>query len=650
MTRTRMSSAGWIVTVTLLMPAIAAAEVARAEIGTRRDVLGGRSFGPGGAYELIAGRVHFVVDPANPRNRVVTDIEKAPRNAAGLVELTADLSILRPKEAGRGNGVALVDVVNRGRRTVLTSFNRATASGDLSTDADFGDGLLLAQGYTVVWVGWEFDVPRRDGLSRIDVPGATGTTGVVRGYFTPDARRQDFTVGDLSGYTPINPTAAENTLTVRDGMSGAAMTISRDRWHLAGNTVTLDGGFEPGRTYELAYTALNPPVSGLGFVAVRDTAAWLKYTTDGPIPAVKYAYAFGSSQSGRFLRDFLYHGFNSDEHNRQVFDAVMANIAGAARTDLNHRWATPTALALYTATSFPFADPKQRDPVTGAEEGALDNPRARDHQPKIFYTNTGVEYWGGGRSAALIHTTPDGAKDLALPDNERVYFLTGSQHGPARFPSSVTNGQQRDNPNDYWWTMRGLLVAMDKWVRDRVAPPPSRYPRLQDGTLVRAADVAFPSVPTLRSPRGLSAGARGANRLVAQDGGPGAPLPLLVPQVDPDGNERAGIRLPDVAVPLATFTGWNFRRAAIGAADQLFPLLGSYVPFASTRAHREQAHDSRPSIEERYPTRERYLALVEEAGAALVKDRYLLADDLAGLVKHAGEHWDLLTRRSTATR
>jgi hypothetical protein len=650
MTRARMWSAAWIAAVTLLAPAMAGAEVARVEITTRRDVLGGRSFGSAGPYELLVGRIHFAVDPANPRNRVVTDIEKAPRNAAGLVELTADLSLLRPKDAGRGNGVALIDVVNRGRRTVLTSFNRATGSGDLTADADFGDGLLLAQGYTVVWVGWEFDAPRRDGMIRIDVPVATGTTGVTRAYFTPDARRAEFTVADLSGYSPANPSAAENTLTVRDGLTGAAMTIPRDRWHLTGNTVTLDTGFEPGRTYELAYTAANPPVSGLGFVAVRDTASWLKYVTDGPVPAVKYAYAFGSSQSGRFLRDFLYHGFNSDEHNRQVFDAVMAHIAGAARTDLDQRWATPTTLAQYTATSFPFADAKQKDSVTGAEEGALDNVRARDHQPKIFYTNTGVEYWGGGRSAALVHTTPDGTRDLALPDNERVYFLAGSQHGPARFPPAVTSGQQRDNPNDYWWTLRGLLVAMDKWVRDRVAPPPSRYPRLQDGTLVRAADLAFPGVPALRSPRSLSAGVRASNPLVAQDGGAGTPLPLLVPQVDADGNERAGIRLPDVAVPLATFTGWNFRRAAIGAPDQLFPLLGSYVPFASTKAAREQVHDPRPSIDERYPTRERYLALVEDAGAALVKDRYLLADDLAGLVKHAGEHWDLLMRRTNATR
>ncbi len=638
------------VAVFTLLPALAGAEVARVEITTRRDVAGGRPFGAGGAYELIVGRVLFVVDPANPRNRVVTDIEKAPRNAAGLVELSADLSILKPKETGRGNGVALIDVVNRGRRTILASFNRAAPSADLSTDAELGDGLLLAQGYTLVWVGWEFDVPRRDGLFRIDVPSATGTAGVVRAYFTPDARRPDATVGDLSGYKPGNPAAADNALTVRDGMQGAPATIAREKWQLAGNVVTLEGGFEPGRTYDLAYTVSNPPVSGLGFVAVRDTASWLKYVPDA-VTSARYAYAFGSSQSGRFLRDYLYHGFNTDERNRQVFDAVMAHIAGAARTDLNKRFATPTGLAQFTATSFPFTDGKYRDQVTGAEEGALDNPRARDHQPKIFYTNTGVEYWGGGRVAALIHTTPDGSKDVTLPDNERAYLLTGSQHGPARFPPAVTNGQQKDNPNDYWLTMRALLVAMDKWVRDRVAPPASRYPRLQDGTLVRAADVAFPSMPAVRWPRSASAGGRAANRLIAQDGGSGTPLPLLVPQVDQDGNERAGIRLPDIAVPLATYTGWNFRKPGIGAPDQLFPLLGSYVPFASTKADSDQTHDPRAAIDERYQSRQQYLGLVQEAGAALVKDRYLLADDLAAIVKRAGEHWDLLaTRRSTATR
>jgi Alpha/beta hydrolase domain len=639
----------FLIAVTML-PAVVAADVSRVEIVSRLDVLAGRAFGAAGAYELIVARVHFAVDPGSPRNRIVVDLEKAPRNAAGLVELTADLSILKPKDQARGNQVALIDIVNRGRRTVLTSFNRATGAGDLSAEADFGDGLLMRQGFTLVWVGWEFDVPRRDGFTRIDVPAATGVTGVVRAFFTPDAARPEATFGDLAGYSPSDAAASSNTLTVRDGMQGTPTTIAREKWQLAGNVVTLGGGFEPGRTYELAYTAANLPVSGLGFVAVRDTASWLKYAADAPATA-KYAYAFGSSQSGRFLRNFLYAGFNTDEKDRQVFDAVMANIAGAARIDLNARGATPTALGQFTATSFPFADRKLQDPATGVAEGALDNPRAREHQPKIFYTNTGVEYWGGGRSAALIHTTSDGTKDLVLPDNERVYLLAGSQHGPAAFPSRVTNGQQKENPNNYWWTMRALLVAMDRWVREGVAPPASRYPRLQDGTLVRAADVAFPGVPTVTSPRSLTAGTRGVNHLIDKDGAPGTPLPLLVPQVDKDGNERAGIRLPDVAVPLATLTGWNFRKAEIGAPNQLFPLMGSYIAFPATRTDRERSHDPRLSIEERYPSRERYVALVKEAGAALVKDRYLLADDLPQVVDRAGQHWDLVMRGpNTSTR
>jgi Alpha/beta hydrolase domain len=644
MTGSRTASVAVVLALSWLLPAIVVAEVTRVDVSSRRDVAGGRSFGTAGPYELIVGRIHFTVDPNHARNKIVTDLDKAPRNAAGQVEFSADLAILKPKDPSHGSGVALIDIVNRGNKTVLTSFNRASPSRDLSTDAELGDGFLLRQGHTLVWVGWEFDVPVRSGGMRIEVPVAKGVTGTVRASFIPESREEEVVVRDLSGYVPASPEAAENTLTVRDGLQGTVSTIPRHKWRVSGTTVTLEGGFEPGRFYEISYGGANPPVAGLGFVSVRDTASWIRYATDAAASA-KYAYAFGSSQSGRFLRDFLYQGFNTDEGNRQVFDAIMANIAGASRIDLNNRWATPIGLSSNTATSFPFADTKQRDPVTEADEGALDNVRARDHQPKIFYTNTGVEYWGIGRAAALIHTAPDGSRDLVVPDNERIYFLTGSQHGPSRFPSTVTNGQQRDNPNNYWWTMRALMVAMDKWVRDRVQPPASRYPRLQDATLVRSADVAFPTLATVTSPRTLLPSQRGINRLVAQEGAPGTPLALLVPQVDQDGNELAGIRLPEIAVPLATYTGWNFRKPAIGAPNQLYPLLGSYVPFAGTKAERERAHDPRQSIEERYPTRERYLELVQEAGAALMKDHYLLPDDLPGLVEHAGEHWDLLVNR-----
>jgi len=288
--------------------------------------------------------------------------------------------------------------------------------------------------------------------------------------------------------------------------------------------------------------------------------------------------------------------------------------------------------------------------MTGVEEGLLENARAGERQPKVFWTNTATEVWE--KAGALEAMTPDGSKDRPLPANTRLFVFASTQHDPARFPSAVTNGQLQDNPTDYVWAMRALLVAMEKWVRDGVAPPPSRYPRLQDGNLVRSTDVAFPDLPGVTSPRKVLPGARGVNSLVAKDGGAGTPLPLLVSQVDKDGNELGGLRLPDVMVPLATTAGWNFRKPSIGGTHLLYPLLGSYVPFASTKAERERTHDPRLSIEERYASREQYLKQVQEAAASLVKDGYVLADDVPSIVKRAGEHWDLLVKRpnSTSTR
>jgi hypothetical protein len=621
----------------LAMPPFARAEVSRVEITSRHEVVANHI----APYEYITGRIYFFVDPSHQRNSIIRDLDRAPKNAQGQVEFSADLAILRPRD--RGNDVVLVDIVNRGGKTVVGNFNRAARSMNFTTPEELGDGLLMREGFTVAWVGWEFDVPVSETLMRIEVPRALETTGMVRAVFTP-SYPGDYTVGDLMGYMPEDAASPVNSLSVREP-GGPLVAIPRDQWQLAGNAVMLTGGFEPGRTYELAYRAANPPIAGLGFAAVRDTAAWIKYSSDA-LASAKYAMTFGSSQSGRFLREFLYYGFNSDEKDRQVFDGVMAHIAGSGRIELNQRWSTPTSLSMYRATSFPFANIKLKDPVTGADEGLIENPRAGEHQPKIFFTNTGVEYWGGGRVAAMIHTAPDGTKDLHLPDNERVYFMSGSQHSPSRFPSGVTNGAQRENPNDYWWTMRALLVAMEKWILHDTKPPDSRYPRLDDGTLVRAVDVAFPALPGVASPHGLTGGSRVANPLLPDDGAPGAPLALFVPQVDTDGNESSGIRLPEVAVPLATYTGWNFRKPEIGGTGELFPLLGSYIPFAPTKAQREAAHDPRLSIEERYPSRDRYLKLVQEAGEKLIKEGYLLPQDLAGLVRRASEHWDLLIRSS----
>jgi hypothetical protein len=626
--------------VLLVVPALVTAEVSRVEITSRRDAAGGRSFGSAGPYERLAGKIHFTIDPANRRNQVIADLDKAPRNAAGKVELSADLVIFRPRDPGRGNGIALFDIVNRGGTVAFNVFSGPVTN---TPEGEAGDGFLLARGFTIVQVGWEFDAR---GAVRIEVPGATGVTGLVSGRFIPN-NRNPVTVGDLVGYTPSDPASPQNTLRVRRRLGGEWTTIPREKWTLvADNTVTLEGGFEPGQTYEVAYVAVSPPVAGLGLAAVRDAASWVRYAPDATVSA-KYLVAFGSSQTGRWLRDFVYEGFNGDERNRRVFDGVMPHIGGGGAVLLNERWSTPTSLLMETATRFPFADRKQRDPVTGAEDGLLENARAAEHQPKVFHTMSDTEYWE--RGGALVHTTPDGTRDIPLPDNVRLYHFASAPHNIGQFPPAVANGEVANNPFDLRIAMRALLVAMERWVRDGAAPPPSRYPRLSDGTLVRAADIAFPALRGVTSPRAAYAGVRGANAHLPKQGGVGAPLPLVVPQVDRDGNSRGGIRLPDIAVPLATHTGWIFRNAKIGGTEQFVPLNGSYVPLARTKAEREAAGDPRLSIEERYQSREHYLKLVGDAAASLVKEGYLLADDVARIVRRTGDHWDLVTRSATTT-
>ena len=607
------------------------AEVVRIDVGNRVDV------GTSGYEKIIAG-IHFAIDPADARNRRIVDLDKAPTNAQHRVEFDADLYILRPKDAARSNGVALVEVSNRGNKSLLSTFNRATSGGrDPSTDADLGDGFLTKQGFTLVWVGWQFDVPARDLAMTLKAPIANGLSGVVRVEFTPNDNSAETTIADLAGYAALDPAAADSVLTVRDGPYGKAEEIARNRWTLKGTTLTLAGGFAPGRTYQLGVHANNLPVTGVGLAAFRDTTSWLKYggtltsNSGGAalnVGPMRHAIAFGSSQSGRFLRTFMYYGFNTDEKGRKVYDGVMAHIAGAARLSINERTATPNGLAMFTATGFPFSDRAQRDPISGKTEGLLENERARENQPDIFYTNTAVEYWGGGRSAALIHTTPDGRSDITPPPNVRIYFLTGAQHSPARFPARISTGQQPDNPLEYAWTLRALLTAMDRWVRQGTVPPASQYPRLSDESLVRADAIGFPAIPGVQSPRTLVGGRQGE-----------AMLPFLVPKVDEDGNEITGVRTPEQAVPVATYTGWNFRNKSVGGTSQLVSLLGSSIAFPRTQADRTRTGDPRRSIEERYPSRDRYLTLARARADQLVKGGYLLTGDVAQVLKRIEDLW-----------
>jgi hypothetical protein len=638
----------------------ALAEVTRIDIASRAPVLDGRSFGAAGPYEKIVGKVFFSVDPANPRNKGIVDLDKAPHDDAGRVAFSADLYVLAPKDAARGNGVALFDVLNRGRKNILRDFNRAQQGAlDPTTEAELGDGFLMRQGYTLVFLGWQFDIPHRGGLMGLDAPAVldhgSPVTGRVSTTFTPNTADPTYPLDDLgryadtTAYPPIDPSSAANTLTVRDGFLASPQTIARDRWQLGRakngqvladvSALYLKDGFQPGHVYELSYEAKGAVVAGLAFAALRDMASAVKHERGGPV-AAKYAYAFGPSQDGRLLREFLYEGFNADEQGRRAFDGVIAHIAGSGRSgDFNARFARPNGLGAYVASLFPYLDLDQQDPVTGRTDGLLSHIQG-DQRPKIFYTNTPGEYWGAGRAAALVHTTLDGSQDAKVPDNVRVYLLAGTQHVPGGYLPSQGEGQQKPNPNEYSWALRALLVAMDRWVRDGSEPPHSAHPLLADKTLVLRNAIDFPAIPGVRSPLSIPAGYR------ADLAGPPSahPLPLLVPQVDGDGNEMSGIRLPNIVVPLATYTGWNFRSPAIGQPGELLPLTGSFIPFPVTKAAREEAHDPRFSIEERYGSRARYQGLVTDAAARLAQEGYVLSDDVPAIVDIALASWDALTR------
>ena len=615
----------FLATCALLLPSNSEAAVVRVEVTERSDL--GQT-----GYEQIVGRLHFEIDPAQPRNAVIADVGLAPVNAAGRVSFSSDLRVLKPKDPARSNGAAWVEIPNRGGKAALSPW-------------------ITQQGFTVLNVGWEFDVPRQADKLRIEVPAArnpdgSAIRGVVSATFTPDKPADEQTLTDLADYPPVNADGPDSRLVVRTRMAYPAGTeVPRESWSLEGKRLRLRGGFELGKTYEVSYLAEAPPVAGLGYAAIRDAVAWLKHAPDSPAP-VKHAYAFGSSQCGRFLRDFLYLGFNTDEQERPTLDGVIAHIAGAGRLVLNRRWATPRSQAAFDTSSYPFADTAQADPVSGHAEGILKNPRVK-HAPKVFYVNTAAEYWGAGRVAALTHTDPSGSKDIGFPPNVRSYFFAGTQHGPAKFPpTALVDGAPLANPVNSGPVVAALRLAMHRWVTEGTEPPLSVYPKLGDGTLVPVAQVRFPKVPGMTAPNALTGGPRLPNPLWPDGAGEGAELPLLVPQVDADGNDLSGVRLPDVAVPLGTATGWVFRPAALGSPHELVFLRGAWIPFATTKARREVMHDPRPAIEGRYDSKEAYLAKVEDVLQKLIQERFLTDEDLAPQLQQASARWDWVINQS----
>jgi Alpha/beta hydrolase domain len=638
----------------------AAATVSRVTVQSRQDVLGGRPFGTVGGYEKLVGAVEFTLDPANAANAAIVDLSRAQKDASGRVIASANFMVLRPKTLPRERAVALLEVSNRGGKATLPYFARAAWSADPAAEAELGDALPLRLGLTLIWVGWQFDVPPRDGVLRLDAPVATDggrpIEGLVRCDWTVDERTLTLPLGHR-GHRPYPVADADhpdNVLTERDGRLTARRVVPRDQWRFVdGETrIARDRGFEPGKIYELVYRARDPVVVGIGLAAVRDMMSYAKYDASSLFP-VRWGVGLGISQTGRFLRHFVYQGFNTDEARRAVFDGLFVHTAGAGRGSFNHRFAQPSRDAhrfsafFYPTDVFPFAGRTQRDPETGVTDGLFAHEA---HLPKMFYTNTGYEYWG--RAASLLHVTPAADADFEPASNERIYHLAGAQHfvvdRPAVPEQSDAVVSYRGSPLDIHPALRSLLTRLVDWVRDGREPPASAYPRLDGGALVAVDRVRAPAIPGVKWPRV-------AHEAYRVDYGPrwpdgvitleppriGKPFPVRVPQVDADGNELGGVRSLELLAPLATYTPWSLRRGAANP-DELVDFHGTFIPLARDRAERERRGDPRPSLTERYGDRTRYMDLVRRHAETLTRAGFLLVEDVPRVVEQAERGWTWL--------
>lgn len=623
----------------------------RFEILEDEPFAGGQDFGAG-PYRRIAGRFHGAIDPADARHAAIADLDLAPRNAAGLVEYATEIVILRPADPARGNGRLLYDVTNRGRKVVFGAFFEATGAtaaeqNALRSAAAAGRATPLREGTTLAWSGWDPEVPRGNDTLRIDLPLLPGIVGTSRDEWVFGTRVMpaDRPTAPLS-YPVADRDKARARLVVRRTRDGAPRAIPPDAWDYAGERAIrlLPEGtaFEPGSIYDFIYPATGARPLGAAFAATRDLVAALRHGEGEGNPlaglAIRHTYAAGVSQAGRYLRQHIDLGMNADTRGRRVFDGVLSHVAGAGRVFINQRFAQPDRTACwhedrdFPEVWFPMAAAAATDPLSGRTDALLRNPAT---DPLLMEVNTSTEYWQKG--ASLTHTDPAGMRDLPEPDGARLYLCAGTRHaGRAGATTARGFAHNLNNPHSASPLLRALLAALQDWVERGMAPPPSAVPRIADGTLVPASDVlgAFPTLPGARLPRFANPIAAVTDWVAGTRTAEDAWRPL-VPAVDADGNECCGVRLPGVAVPRGTCTGWNLY-AAPGLEGELADREGSMLPFAATRAEREAAGDPRPSIEERWPTETDHAAAVAAAAAALVARRLLLEEDAAGLVAAAG--------------
>jgi hypothetical protein len=633
--------------------------VQRIEVTERETpVFGGAEFGAVGPYERLHGTVFGELDPTHPLNVGIINLDRAARNAHGNVESQSDFRILKPLDLARGNGCMVYDVPNRGNQPIMPRLNGAPDGGHPQHP---GNGFLMRLGFTVVWSGWQGDVP--PGADRLTArfPTIPGITGMVREEFIAEATGLlgDSNIQELSEErfvgTLVYPVAdpASATLTMRQREADPRVTPPGLAWRLIDDrhveiTRPTAAGFDRGAIYEFIYRARDPIVMGIGFAAIRDFVSFLRHATkDNPLAPqeglrIRHALGFGISQSGRVLRDLVHLGFNQDLAGRQVFDGILPVVAGSRRTCVNWQFAQAGRYSRqhedhsFGDDQFPFSYPTLRDLISGRSGGILQRARDADVCPKVLHLDTESDFWQARSS--LIVTDTSGA-DIAMPEEVRVFTVSGVPHAAFR-PLTKPVMQLPGNRLGYGAFMRALLVALFEWVERGTAPPDSRFPSRAAGTLVPLAEAreAFPRLPNVNFPTAL-------NELRLRDYSVEPPTestayPVFVQSTDADGNALGGIRHPLLAAPLATHAGWSLRASGYGEGE-LFTVQGSMIPFAETEAERHRAGDPRPSLEIRYASRDAWAARLAEATDRLVAERLMLTEDGDRLLAAARESWDV---------
>ena len=626
-----------LVACALLASCAAYSEVIRFEVTESAPAFEGRSFGTVGSYLRITGKATIALDPRDPKNAVIADIDKAPRNAAGKVEAVADVVILKPADSAKGNQTLLLDVPNRGRKLAPQLFDDAEQPGANRAEksADAGIGFLHRQGYTMAWIGWQSDISSEPLQMALLAPAAEGITGTVRNEFQFDHLTNPIKTrlsADLADPATLKITVRANWAQERQtpaGLSVKAMDAQTIE-------ITRPGGFDAGALYEVTYQGKDPIIHGMGFAATRDITSFLRQDPSATNPlalngqlGVKRAIGFGVSQSGRFLRDFLWMGFNQDLQGRQVFDGLMPHVAGARRMATNFRFGQPSRNSrhpqdpAWQIDEFPFTYAVLQDPVSGKRDGLLQKCQSTQTCPKVMQTDSEHEWWAS--RASLLVTDPLG-NHIDLPTNVRAYMMTGTPHfaDPGKKVTASPMMALPVNPMHAGPPMRALLTALNTWISQGTEPPTSRVPMRAHGTLVepdRAVPWNIPGLPfeALYSKAYFSDHSILPPKVLGQ-------YSVLAPLADADGMSVAGIRAMALAVPRATYTGWNPRAQGFGPGN-LYPLQGAVVPFAATRAERLQTQDPRPSVEERYADHAAYVTAVKSTAARFVKEGLLLQED-----------------------